>query len=915
MKKIFRLMLAAAVMASVVSCAKEQVSDVQVGQEVEVTFAADLGGALGSRAIADGTTVDEVAWAIYEDGAFKPLDSLQGTLVLVDKKATLNVRLVTGKTYDVAFFAYKAKAAAEDGVVDPKYYTVAWDGQTVTMDTANTVANDEERDCFWYVEHNLYIDGPINKTFTLTRPLAQLNLGVAAEDVKNAAKAGYSVSASEIVVDTYATFNLFNGKVSDPIQKAVKFVKNDSPVAATAPEILKVKDDATDYNYLATTYILVNEKITSEVTVTLWDQDNNEFNTLNYSYVPLQRNYRTNILGNLLTNPAVFTIIVDERFNEPDDIVFHAFEYGGEVTLQGNMEVGHTLYVKKDAVLNLNGYTLKNNVNNKFTDLIIVNKGATLTINGDGTLEAVTGNDGYAVISEGTLVINGGTYKAGVDADGAANAVIYARGEGKVVVNGGTFPNENNSGFVLNKKDADRAKTTIEVRGGKFYNFDPANNAAEGAGTNFCANGFGTIEKDNWYEVVAVKDYELFADHIEVYTAAGLAKWAYILKNENKDFNLKLMADVTLPAKVIAEDAANQTYVFTNEDITVTEGVPSGSNWPVISDYETSQTDFFGGKVDGNGMTISGLRINHDLVASGFLCWTKGATVDNLTFNDAVVYNKGGNLSESYTGIVIGRCWNGSHVANVNITNSSVTGYTEVGALVGRLYHRTEKVNGEVLNEKMAYVTYCTTDENTVVKGDHNVGGIVGMNYGCVVGQCVNNADVIARTQAGGIAGAHQSYYKKTDAFILACTTTAKATITATEKYAGAFAGYTRRDNSSHTNTRVWIVGCASESAVVAPNAGTMVGNCVKNNGEYGNCITACYAVTNGTNFAANGNPQIEASYNFAAATAATQADVDAMNAAIEAFNVSPDNVYVNGDAGAEMLKRWALTAAGPVLQ
>ena len=902
-------------MASVVSCAKEQVSDVQVGQEVEVTFAADLGGALGSRAIADGTTVDEVAWAIYEDGAIKPLDSLQGTLVLVDKKATLNVRLVTGKTYDVAFFAYKAKAAAEDGVVDPKHYTVAWDGQTVTMDTANTVANDEERDCFWYVEHDLYIDGPINKTFTLTRPLAQLNLGVAAEDVANAAKAGYSVSASEIVVDTYATFNLFDGKVSDPIQKAVEFAKSDSPVAATTPEILKVKDDATNYNYLATTYILVNEKITSEVSVTLWDQDDNEFNTLNYSYVPLQRNYRTNILGNLLTNPAVFTIIVDERFNEPDDIVFHAFEYGGEVTLQGNMEVGHTLYVKKDAVLNLNGYTLKNNVNNKFTDLIIVNKGATLTINGEGTLEAVTGNDGYAVISEGTLVINGGTYKAGVDADGAANAVIYARGNGKVVVNGGTFPNENNSGFVLNKKDADRATTSIEVRGGKFYNFDPANNAAEGAGTNFCANGFGTIEKDNWYEVVAVKDYELFADHIEVYTAAGLAKWAYILKNENKDFNLKLMADVTLPAKVIAEDAANQTYVFTNEDITVTDGVPSGSNWPVISDYETSQTDFFGGNVDGNGMTISGLRINHDLVASGFLCWTKGATVDNLTFNDAVVYNKGGNLGESYTGIVIGRCWDGSHVANVNITNSSVTGYTEVGALVGRLYHRTEKASGEWVGEKMAYVTYCTTDENTVVKGDHNVGGIVGMNYGCVVGQCVNNADVTARTQAGGIAGAHQSYYKKTDAFILACTTTAKATITATEKYAGAFAGYTRRDNSSHTNTRVWIVGCASESTVVAPNAGTMVGNCVKNNGEYGNCITACYAVTNGTNFAANGNPQIEASYNFAAATAATQADVNAMNAAIEAFNTSPDNVYVNGAAGAEMLKRWVLTAAGPVLQ
>ena len=313
--------MAAAVIISAASCAKEQVSDVQVGQEVEVTFAADLGGALDSRAIADGTTVDEVAWAIYEAGAKKPLVSLQGTLVLVDKKATLNVRLVTGKTYDVAFFAYKAKAAAEDGVVDPKHYTVKWDEKTVTMDTANTVANDEERDCFWYVEHDLYIDGPINKTFTLTRPLAQLNLGVAAEDVKNAAKAGYSVSASQIVVDTYATFNLFNGKVSDPIQKAVEFAKSDSPVAAA--DVLKVKDDATDYKYLATTYILVNEKITSEVSVTLWDQDDKEFNTLKYSYVPFQRNYRTNILGNLLTNPAVFTIIVDKRFNEPDNIIKH----------------------------------------------------------------------------------------------------------------------------------------------------------------------------------------------------------------------------------------------------------------------------------------------------------------------------------------------------------------------------------------------------------------------------------------------------------------------------------------------------------------------------------------------------------------------------------------------------------------
>ncbi|MBQ7311852.1 MAG: hypothetical protein IJW88_10060, partial [Alistipes sp.] len=131
------------------------------------------------------------------------------------------------------------------------------------------------------------------------------------------------------------------------------------------------------------------------------------------------------------------------------------------------------------------------------------------TINGDGTLEAVTGNDGYAVIAEGTVIINGGTIKSGVDAAGEPNAVVFARGEGKVFVNGGTFPNDNASKFVLNKKDADRATTTIEVRGGKFQTFNPQNNAAEGPGTNFVPEGYAVITDENgYYEVVRMLSVE-----------------------------------------------------------------------------------------------------------------------------------------------------------------------------------------------------------------------------------------------------------------------------------------------------------------------------------------------------------------------------------------------------------------------
>ena len=319
-------MMAAAVIFSAVSCAKENVSVAPEGQEVEVSFVADLGGALGSRAIADGTTVDEVAWAVYEDGANAPLENLQGTLKIEGKQATLNVRLATGKTYDIAFFAYKAQEAKTElkGTVDPLHYNVFWAEKKVCMKLdPQPSANDESFDCFWYVEHNYTVAGPESKTFDLTRPLAQLNLGVNAQDVVDAQDAGFVVSDTQITVNTYTQFNMFDGSLYEQASIPVTFKSAKSPI--DSKNVLKIQDDDNVYKYLATTYVLVGEnKVTSDVSVTIWNNNQPEpdQNTINYSYVPLQRNYRTNILGALLTNPATFSIVVDEEFandfNGPD---------------------------------------------------------------------------------------------------------------------------------------------------------------------------------------------------------------------------------------------------------------------------------------------------------------------------------------------------------------------------------------------------------------------------------------------------------------------------------------------------------------------------------------------------------------------------------------------------------------------
>lgn len=217
-------------------------------------------------------------------------------------------------------------------------------------------------------------------------------------------------------------------------------------------------------------------------------------------------------------NPITFTVDVIDWVDAgevngviPSEVITTEAEFtaaianGGYFKLGNDIEISSTLEITKNFVLDLNGKTLKNKVENTNTDVLVVKEGAKLTIDGVGTIEAVSGNDGYAIISEGELAIYGGTIKSGVDVNNEPNAVIYARGNGKVFVNGGEFPNDNTSKFVLNKKDADRATTVIEVRGGKFWNFNPADNAAENPGTNFVAEGYKSqlVENEtNVWEVV-----------------------------------------------------------------------------------------------------------------------------------------------------------------------------------------------------------------------------------------------------------------------------------------------------------------------------------------------------------------------------------------------------------------------------
>ena len=186
-------MLAVAGMLMATSCSKEDVVS-ESSEFVNATFTIGAADGMGTRAGATnvglGTTVDKVACAVY-DAAGVELNELRQDVDINNKSATYSVRLVKGKKYRVAFFAYNAEANAYE-LDDLKNITVK-DGQ---------LSNVEGRDAF-----TAYVDvtegetmNALTKEVKLYRPFAQLNLGIDDTELQDAAKAGLVIEESKIEV-------------------------------------------------------------------------------------------------------------------------------------------------------------------------------------------------------------------------------------------------------------------------------------------------------------------------------------------------------------------------------------------------------------------------------------------------------------------------------------------------------------------------------------------------------------------------------------------------------------------------------------------------------------------------------------------------------------------------------------------
>ena len=473
------------------SCNDEMDNGLKTGDEGTVTFTAQLPSEMETRAFADGLTAKHLQYAVYEAGQSTPLKvfgdetTVVGEAEMVNLKKSVTLKLTSGKSYDVIFWA--------DATTDSPY-TFNPASQEVSVDYSKVNNNSDNCDAFFKKEA-ITVSGNQSVDVKLTRPFAQVNIGT--DDFDAAKASGLEVTQTEVVAKAFATLNLATGKVSDEADRT--FTMKAIPTASDGEFPV-----AGGYKYLSMDYLLVGaDKATVDVAFNYGGPQSRTFTN-----VPVQRNYRTNIYGSLLTNTTDFNVVIEPAFattNYNLGALYTASQIGGAVTLSDNVDFDRTIAVQpgKTMSVNLNGKTVKNttdlwenpSVPNSWSLFSVRGTDSKLTLSGDGDVIAKV-NDCYAVDVQGGghLVIDGGHYNGNIHA-------VYVT-EGVAEIKGGTFevqqkyPDaEKADEFVLNCLDENYKNGTakIIVTGGTFIGFNPGDCKAEGNGTNFVAPGYASI--------------------------------------------------------------------------------------------------------------------------------------------------------------------------------------------------------------------------------------------------------------------------------------------------------------------------------------------------------------------------------------------------------------------------------------
>jgi len=760
--KLFSSLALVAMMFAGTSCSSEEVAPVT--GESTVTLSVTLPDGIQSRTFGDGTTAQKLTMLVLDENN-EALSVFNGADVLntdINLTKQVNLQLASGKTYKVVCWA-----AAEGAP-----YTFNTTDFTVSANYEGAKTSDEALDAFYAVQ-SITVKGNTTETVKLYRPFAQLNIGT--DDLSAAKAAGFEAETVTVTVPTYKSLNLLTGEVEAGDPRAVTFAANALPAGETFPK--------TGYDYLSMNYLLMStDKQLVDVEFTVKAKDG-ATRTLPVNAVPVQRNYRTNIYGSLLTNSVNINVEIVPAFNEPgfegekfeaivkvNDVEYLSFAAAVEAVNSGDAD---TYNVVLQGTTTWETGNAGGGANKCFT-----NPESTINLDLNGKSLTMTGSGGF--VNAGKTNITNGTI---ID----KTAYAYERGEtsweftylefegGEYTFNNVTF--NNSVMFASSKATANncvfKGISTLPSNQSEEYCLWISNGEVL---LNCCkiSNGYRGVKAH--YEYEPKHQIKIAIDGCEFYDLSGKAAVLTDQQVVSCDIKNCIFRDVQPGGQgmyayhsytSLKPTVSNCRVVFTNaqglvkfakqvnetkmsyadKKLTFELGADidlTGINWEPIGQTGNQQ---FQGVFDGKNHTIKNLTINKEstsnAVAAGFFGWlNNGANIKNIKFDGVKITANG------YTGVVAGYIENHvtpeAQISNCHVNNATISSKVN-GAAKGA------KVGGIVgIFTDPAYVTNCSVS-NTNIDAARDAGQIVGATYiGRVVNCTATNVIVTANGTGDG---------------------------------------------------------------------------------------------------------------------------------------------------------------------
>ena len=366
MKANYLIASMAAAALLLASCQREELGGSSLsGEEVSVSISAvmpDGGSAVvkSDTEPGDGSLANRCIMQIYylpdgESGSADPIP-------YGDRQ-----RLVSGHDYRFVFWAdhvtdnSSAEALAQDLHYDTEEFPIV-SFKEEEDGTLSYSSNDDTRDAFFAADVR-NISGPSSLSFDLKRPFGQLNIittdwGVIPGDVVD------QLRPSNVRLDFKSlpnSIDLVSGEV------------NGSEDIVSEVAVSRVPENG-DSKQLSFDYILAKDgeqTFLAEFTMNFLLDDGTDVTDVTDPYtftnIPVQRNYQTNVSGNLLTDRTGIEVEVVPNFNAPalvydTEEFYNVMEKGGYVALAEDITITDDAPVVidggVDVIINLAGHTI-----------------------------------------------------------------------------------------------------------------------------------------------------------------------------------------------------------------------------------------------------------------------------------------------------------------------------------------------------------------------------------------------------------------------------------------------------------------------------------------------------------------------------------------------------------------------------